>query len=141
MGGRLRVMVCGGAPLSPEVHERIRVLLCIAVVQGYGLTETTAGATISSVRDTSVGRVGAPSTLVDLKLVNWDEGNYRVTNKPYPQGEIIVGGETVSPGYYKLPGKTSEDFFDEDDKRWFRTGDIGEMHPDGVLKVIGEFYS
>lgn len=62
-----------------------------------------------------------------------------MTNKPYPQGEILVGGETVSPGYYKLPGKTAEDFFDEDDKRWFKTGDIGEVHPDGVLKVIGKF--
>lgn len=137
MGGRLRVMLSGGAPLSPETHDKIRVVLCCVVAQGYGLTETTAGATITSVRDTSTGRVGAPSALVDIKLVNWEEGNYRVTNKPYPQGEVVVGGETVSPGYYKLPGKTAEDFYDEDDKRWFRTGDIGEMHPDGVLKIIG----
>lgn len=137
MGGRLRVMLSGGAPLSPETHDKCRVVLCCAVAQGYGLTETTAGATITSVRDTSTGRVGAPSALVDIKLVNWEEGNYRVTNKPYPQGEVVIGGETVSPGYYKLPGKTAEDFYDEDDKRWFRTGDIGEMHPDGVLKIIG----
>lgn len=41
IGGRLRVLVCGGAPLLPETHERIRVVLCTAVVQGYGLTETT----------------------------------------------------------------------------------------------------
>jgi long-chain acyl-CoA synthetase len=84
------------------------------------------------------GRVGAPAPLVDLRLINWEEGNYRVTNKPYPQGEVLIGGEMVSPGYYKLPGKTAEDFFDEDDKRWFKTGDIGEVHPDGVLKIIGE---
>lgn len=42
-------------------------------------------------------------------------------------------------GYYKLPSKTSEDFFEEDGKRWFKTGDIGEMHPDGVLKIIGNY--
>ena len=89
-------------------------------------------------RDLKTGRVGAPAALIDLRLTNWEEGNYRVTNLPYPQGEILVGGETISPGYYKLPGKTSEDFFDEDDKRWFKTGDIGEVHPDGVLKIIGE---
>ena len=41
-------------------------------------------------------------------------------------------------GYYKLPGKTAEEFFEEDGKRWFKTGDIGEVHPDGVLKIIGE---
>lgn len=44
-------------------------------------------------------------------------------------------------GYYKLPGKTADDFFDEDGKRWFKTGDIGEMHPDGVLKIIGRHIS
>lgn len=42
-------------------------------------------------------------------------------------------------GYYKLPSKTADDFFDEDGKRWFKSGDIGEMHPDGVLKIIGMF--
>ncbi|CRK86999.1 CLUMA_CG000812, isoform A [Clunio marinus] len=136
LGGRMRVLVTGGAPLSPETQERIRVILCVSVVQGYGLTETTAGATLSSVRDSSVGRVGAPSPLVDIRLVNWEEGHYRVTNKPYPQGEVLVGGFTISPGYYKLPDKTAEEFFEEDEKRWFRTGDIGEMHPDGVLKII-----
>lgn len=138
MGGRLRVLVSGGAPLLPESHDKIRTILCTAVVQGYGLTETTAGATIQSVRDFKCGRVGAPSALVDIKLINWEEGNYRVTNKPYPQGEVVIGGETISPGYYKLPEKTNEDFFDEDDKRWFKTGDIGEVQEDGVLKIIGE---
>lgn len=84
------------------------------------------------------GRVGGPSTMCDIRLINWEEGHYRVTNKPFPQGEIIIGGESVSKGYYKLPGKTDEEFFDEDGKRWFKTGDIGEIHHDGVLKIIGE---
>lgn len=84
-------------------------------------------------------RVGAPSTMCDIRLVNWEEGGYRVTNKPYPQGEIIIGGDSVSQGYYNLPGKTEEDFFDEDDRRWFKTGDIGEIHADGVLKIIGTY--
>lgn len=84
------------------------------------------------------GRVGGPSTMCDIRLINWEEGHYRVTNKPFPQGEIIIGGESVSKGYYKLPGKTDEEFFDEDGKRWFKTGDIGEVHHDGVLKIIGK---
>jgi long-chain acyl-CoA synthetase len=84
------------------------------------------------------GRVGPVSSLIDLRLINWEEGNYRVTNKPYPQGEIIIGGDTVAAGYYKLPGQTRENFFEEDGKRWFKTGDIGEIHPDGSLKIIGE---
>lgn len=84
------------------------------------------------------GVVGAPSSVNYIRLINWEEGNYRVTNKPYPQGEIVVGGTSVSKGYYKLPGKTGEDFFEEDGQRWFRTGDVGEVHPDGVLKIIGK---
>lgn len=84
------------------------------------------------------GRVGAPATLSDIRLVNWEEGGYRVTNRPFPQGEIVIGGDNVSKGYYKLPGKTEEDFFTEDGKQWFMTGDIGEIAHDGVLRIIGE---
>jgi long-chain acyl-CoA synthetase len=139
MGGNVRLLIAGGAPLSADTHEQIRLCLCVDMCQGYGLTETTAGAAVMDKWDMSYGRVGAPSSMVDMRLVNWEEGNYRVTNKPYPQGEIVLGGENVAHGYYKLPGKTAEEFFDEDGRRWFRTGDVGEIHPDGVLKIIGEF--
>lgn len=84
------------------------------------------------------GRVGAPTTMCDIRLVTWEEGGYRITNKPYPQGEIVIGGDSVSQGYYKLQKKTAEDFFEEEGRRWFRTGDIGEVHSDGVLKIIGK---
>lgn len=140
MGGRVRIMISGGAPLSADTHEQIRLCLCIDLLQGYGLTETAAGAAVMNKYDMSYGRVGAPSTMFDMRLVNWEEGNYCVTNKPYPQGEIWLGGESVAHGYYKLPGKTAEDFFDDSEgRRWFKTGDVGEIHPDGVLKIIGEF--
>lgn len=138
MGGRVRVMMSGGAPLSPDTHEQIQVCLCVDVIQGYGLTETTSAAAVMDAYDMQYGRVGSPLTMCDIRLVNWEEGSYRVTNRPYPQGEIIIGGDSVSQGYYKLPGKTEEEFFEEDGKRWFKTGDIGEIHSDGVLKIIGE---
>nr|CAD7567600.1 unnamed protein product [Timema californicum] len=86
--------------------------------------------------DMSTGRVGGPTTMNDIRLVDWNDGNYRVTDKPYPRGEILIGGENVSPGYYKLPDKSSEDFFQADGKQWFKSGDIGELHPDGVIKII-----
>ena len=140
MGGKVRLLISGGAPLSADTHEQIRLCLCVDMLQGYGLTETTAGAAVMDKWDMSYARVGAPSSMVDMKLVNWEEGNYLVTNKPYPQGEIVLGGENVSQGYYKLPGKTDEDFFDDaEGRRWFRTGDVGEIHPDGALKIIGKF--
>lgn len=86
----------------------------------------------------TLGRVGAPVTICDLKLESWEEGNYRVTDKPYPRGEIILGGENISLGYYKNPAKTDEDFYIDDGKRWFKTGDICEVHKDGVVKIIGK---
>lgn len=87
--------------------------------------------------DLTYGRAGVPLTTCDFRLYNWDEAGYRITNKPYAQGEIVIGGDIVSRGYYKLEEKTAEDFFDEGGKRWFKTGDIGEFHEDGVLKIIG----
>lgn len=93
---------------------------------------------IFSVHDRSTGRVGAPTTVCDIRLENWEEAGYRVTDTPHPRGEIIIGGANVSAGYYKLPDKTKEDFFHEDGKQWFRTGDIGEFHSDGSIKIIGK---
>jgi len=72
----------------------------------------------------------------NVKLVNWEEGNYNVNDYPNPRGEIHVGGENVAVGYYKKPDLTNEEFYEENGKRWFRTGDIGEISPDGRLKVI-----
>ncbi|XP_031345974.1 long-chain-fatty-acid--CoA ligase 4 isoform X2 [Photinus pyralis] len=136
LGGRIRLVLSGGAPLSPDTHEQINTCLCISIVQGYGLTETTSCATIMDCHDMSVGRVGGPTTVCDIKLVNWEEGHYRITDKPYPRGEIVVGGDCISMGYYKLPEKTRDDFYEADGKRWFKTGDIGEIHSDGVVKII-----
>ncbi|XP_050309994.1 long-chain-fatty-acid--CoA ligase 4 isoform X6 [Anthonomus grandis grandis] len=136
MGGHVRLIISGGAPLSPETHEQINNCLCATILQGYGLTETTSCACVQDFYDTSYGRVGAPCTVCEIKIINWEEGGYRVTDKPHPRGEILVGGDNVSAGYYKLPDKTNEEFLEEDGKRWFKTGDIGEVHDDGVVTII-----
>lgn len=66
-------------------------------------------------------------------------GGYRSTDKPHPRGEILVGGPNVTLGYYKSEAKNQEDFFvDENGQRWFCTGDVGEIHKDGCLKIIGK---
>ena len=66
-------------------------------------------------------------------------GGYRRTDKPHPRGEILIGGPNVTMGYYKNEAKNQEDFFvDENGQRWVCTGDIGEFHEDGCLKIIGE---
>ena len=81
-----------------------------------------------------------PTFSAMIKLEAWPEGNYSPHDKPYPRGEIIIGGNTVGHGYYKMPEKTKEDFStDENGIRWFRTGDIGMMDENGQLVIIGKF--
>lgn len=136
LGGRVRLLLSGGAPLSPDTHSLTRTCLCVPLMQGYGLTETTACATVTSPHDRTTGRAGAPLLDVKVKLVDWVEGNYLITDKPNPRGEIHVGGYNVALGYYKNKAKTEEDFYDAEGLRWFRTGDIGEFDQDGVIRVI-----
>ena len=57
---------------------------------------------------------------VDIRLVNWEEGGYTVTDQQGPRGEIVVGGSHVAKEYYAMPEKTEEDFFNDNGKRWFR---------------------
>ena len=60
-----------------------------------------------------------------------------MTDSPQPRGEILIGGGNVASRYYKLPGKTEEEFtVDEHGRRWFRTGDIGQFDQCGTLKII-----
>ena len=70
-----------------------------------------------SLEENSTGRVGAPVQGVNIKLINWEEGNYRVTDTPLPRGEIHIGGGNVASGYYKLEAKTKEEFYDDDNGR------------------------
>ncbi|XP_036937889.1 long-chain-fatty-acid--CoA ligase 3a [Acanthopagrus latus] len=137
LGGQTRVLLSGGAPLSAATQRFMNVCFCCPVGQGYGLTETCGAGTISELWDYSTGRVGGPLVCCEIKLKDWVEGGYRSTDKPHPRGEILVGGPNVTMGYYKNEAKNQEDFFvDENGQRWFCTGDIGEFHQDGCLKII-----
>uniref|UniRef100_A0A669CKJ9 long-chain-fatty-acid--CoA ligase n=1 Tax=Oreochromis niloticus TaxID=8128 RepID=A0A669CKJ9_ORENI len=137
LGGRTRVLLSGGAPLSAATQRFMNVCFCCPVGQGYGLTETCGAGTISELWDYSTGRVGGPLVCCEIKLKDWVEGGYRSTDKPHPRGEILIGGPNVTMGYYKKDAKNQEDFFvDENGQRWFCTGDIGEFQEDGCLKII-----
>ncbi|XP_054598926.2 long-chain-fatty-acid--CoA ligase 3a [Nothobranchius furzeri] len=137
LGGQTRVLLSGGAPLSAATQRFMNVCLCCPVGQGYGLTETCGAGTISEHWDYSTGRVGGPLVCCEIKLKDWVEGGYRSTDKPHPRGEILIGGPNVTMGYYNSEAKSQEDFsVDENGQRWFYTGDIGEFHEDGCLKII-----
>ncbi|XP_075555164.1 fatty acid CoA ligase Acsl3-like [Dermacentor variabilis] len=136
LGGQLKAIVCGSAPLSDDTQEFLTNCLDCPVLQGYGLTETTAGATLQDKWDLTVGVAGPPLNGVQIKLVDWDEGGYYVSDRPYPRGEVVVGGPTVAAGYYKKPELTAESFKEDGQMRWFYTGDIGEFLPKGILQII-----
>ncbi|KAF3848116.1 hypothetical protein F7725_021144 [Dissostichus mawsoni] len=72
----------------------------------------------------------------DLRGGTISERGYHSTDKPNPRGEILVGGPNVTMGYYKNGSKNDDFFVDESGQRWFCTGDIGEFHKDGCLKII-----
>ncbi|XP_075797046.1 long-chain-fatty-acid--CoA ligase 4 isoform X1 [Pelodiscus sinensis] len=136
LGGNVRMMLSGGAPLSPQTQRFMNICFCCPVGQGYGLTETCGAGTITEVSDYSTGRVGAPLICCEIKLRDWQEGGYTCRDKPNPRGEIIIGGPNVSMGYFKSEEKTEDFSVDENGQRWFCTGDIGEFHPDGCLQII-----
>ncbi|KAF8414278.1 hypothetical protein HHK36_002279 [Tetracentron sinense] len=137
LGGRIRGMLCGGAPLSRDTQRFINICVGAPIGQGYGLTETCAGAAFSEWDDTTVGRVGPPLPCCYIKLISWEEGGYLTSDKPMPRGEVVVGGFSITLGYFKNEAKTNEVYkVDENGMRWFYTGDIGMFHPDGCLEII-----
>lgn len=137
LGGQIRFMLCGGAPLSGDTQRFINICMGAPIGQGYGLTETFAGAAFSEWDDNSVGRVGPPLPCSYIKLVSWEEGGYKISDTPMPRGEIVVGGTSITAGYFNNEEKTKEVYqVDEMGMRWFYSGDIGRFHPDGCLEII-----
>lgn len=135
LGGRVRLVISGAAPLSGHVEEFLRVIMCAPVLQGYGLTETCAASFIQVPDVFSMnGTVGPPVCNIDARLESVPELGYEAyeENNAKPRGEICIRGATVFSGYYKRPELTEEVLQDG----WFHTGDIGEWQPDGAMKII-----
>ncbi|WMV40637.1 hypothetical protein MTR67_034022 [Solanum verrucosum] len=132
LGGKVRLILSGAAPLSSHVEAFLRVVACAHVLQGYGLTETCAGTFVSLPNQFDMlGTVGPPVPNVDVCLVSVPEMEYDALSST-PRGEICVRGDTVFSGYYKREDLTKEVLIDG----WFHTGDIGEWQPNGSLKII-----
>ncbi|XP_064458379.1 fatty acid CoA ligase Acsl3-like isoform X2 [Ornithodoros turicata] len=136
LGGRLKLIICGSAPLSRKTHRLLSTCMDCPVAIGYGLTETTAGATLQDVDDNECPVAGPPLTGTYIKLEDWQEGGYSTRDVPNPRGEVVVGGPTVTAGYYKRPELTAQYYEEKDGIRWFHTGDIGELLPNGNVKII-----
>ncbi|KNC74339.1 hypothetical protein SARC_13109, partial [Sphaeroforma arctica JP610] len=132
LGGRVKWILTGSAPLGTAIHEFLRVCVCPVIMVGYGLTETTAGATLTHYNDMKLGHVGSPMASNEVKLVSIPEMNYLTTDE-CPRGEVCVKGTNVFGSYLKNPEKTKEDI---DEEGWFHTGDVGRWNADGTLSII-----
>jgi long-chain acyl-CoA synthetase len=134
LGGRVRVIVSGGAPLASHVEEFMKVALCAPAVQGYGLTETCAASFIGNPFLMShLGSVGVPLAHTELKLESVPEMGYDALDPNEPRGEILIRGPGLFSGYYKDEKLTADSMTSDG---FFRTGDIGALVADGTLKVI-----
>ena len=116
-GGRLKFMVSAAAPIAPEIMEFFWALN-IMVLEGWGMTETSAPSTITRPGRIKIGTVGLPLKGVQLKIAK--------------DGEILVKGGNIFKGYFKDPVQTREGF---DPDGFFLTGDIGGIDEDGCLKI------
>mmetsp|Transcript_11190 Transcript_11190/g.35370 ORF Transcript_11190/g.35370 Transcript_11190/m.35370 type:complete len:281 (+) Transcript_11190:1459-2301(+) len=125
-------MLCGSAPIAADVKDFLRVAIGAQFIEGYGLTETSAAATICHPDDVSNFHVGMPALCCELKLQDVSEMGYSSAADP-PSGEVCVRGPCVFGGYYKMEEKTREAF---DADGWFHTGDIGAWTREGCLRIV-----
>ncbi len=118
MGGRVEYVVSGGAPLGTRLGHFYRAMGLI-VLEGYGLTETTAPAMITRPNNIRIGKVGQVLPGTGIKIAD--------------DNEILLRGNNTLRGYWRNPAATAEAF----DGDWFKTGDIGELDEAGYLSITG----
>jgi long-chain acyl-CoA synthetase len=119
MGGRVEAAISGGAPLGVRLGHFYRGA-GVTVLEGYGLTETTAGATLNLIGAHRVGSVGKPIPGTSIKIAE--------------DGEVLIRGPIVMQGYWQNEDANAE-VFDAD--RWFKTGDLGKLDDEGFLYIVG----
>ncbi|RLN55150.1 hypothetical protein BBJ28_00027179, partial [Nothophytophthora sp. Chile5] len=133
LGGRVRLIFSGSAPLSADVKGFMKVVFCCDVVEGYGLSESAAAVCVGGVDMPMGAHVGSPVMYAQVQLEDVVEMGYTSHDKPRPRGEILVKGPMMFTGYHKDPKMTREAI---DERGWFHTGDIGCWNADGTMSIV-----
>ena len=118
LGGRCEFVVSGGGALGERLGHFYRGV-GIDVLEGYGMTESCAAVTVNTLQLHRIGTVGPPVCSARIRVT--------------PEGEILMKGPTISPGYLKP--ETNDGAFDAEG--WLHSGDLGQMNPEGLLKITG----
>ncbi|WP_341227974.1 AMP-binding protein [uncultured Arcticibacterium sp.] len=132
---RLKITSAGGMALQKAVANRWKDMTGCLPVEGYGLSETSPVLTSNPIKgDNRIGTIGVPWPSTDIRILKDDE----TWAKPGEVGEICAYGPQVMSGYYNRPDETENTFFTDpsDARRWFKTGDIGEMSEDGYFRIV-----
>jgi long-chain acyl-CoA synthetase len=119
VGGKVRYAISGGAPLGARLGHFFRGA-GLTVLEGYGLTETSAAATVNGPRRNKIGTIGQPLPGVTVRTAD--------------DGEILIKGQNVFPGYWHNQAATDEVL---DSDGWLHTGDVGSLDDEGFLRVTG----
>ena len=132
LGGRVRFMVSGGAPLSVEVKNFLTVVFSAPIFEAYGLTECAGCLTCTAYWDRQGGHVGGvlPCCRMQLRDV---PGLGCYTDSSTPTGEIFIKGNSVFKGYFKNPRETTKVL---DDEGWLKVGDVGILNKNGSIKIV-----
>jgi long-chain acyl-CoA synthetase len=119
LGGAVEAAISGGAPLGARLGHFFRGA-GVTIYEGYGLTETTAGATLNITGNIAIGSVGRPIPGTTIKIAE--------------DGEVLIKGPIVMRGYWQNDQANSEVF---EGDRWFRSGDLGRLDENGFLYIVG----
>lgn len=127
-GGNLRSIVCGGAPIDPQIIRDF-YSFGITVHQGYGITECSPLVAVNRPGMIKFDSVGQPVDCCEVKIAPLDDGDAKSN-----EGEILVRGDNVMLGYYKNEEATRAAFTSDG---WYRTGDVGKMDKNGYITITG----
>lgn len=132
LGGNVRVMITGSAPIAGDVLDFLKICFCCDICEGYGMTETSAGSCLTQEGDPMTGIVGGPLQNVKIRLRDMPEMGHLHSNS-IPAGEVMFWGPSVTPGYFKNEEKTKETITDDG---WLASGDICCVFANGAMKII-----